>query len=119
MLNCYIKLIYRDTWQSFLLPSLQTVPDHIIRNRALRTGDGTHHYSIEAAEKKKMEEMNNNVLKKSDDVDESLPAENYWGFGDKDMSSKDMKFVKVIDKSHEHVSWMKLLVEVKLFDQTK
>lgn len=73
------------------------MPDHIIRNRALRTGDGTHHYSIEAAEKKKLEELNNNEVKKDDD-DDSLPAENYWGFGDSEMTSRDLTFVKVIDK---------------------
>lgn len=77
---------------------LQTVPEHIIRSRALRTGDGTHEYSIEAAEKKKNEELNNNLPngKKADILDEL--NENFWGFGDKDMTSEDMKNVKIINK---------------------
>lgn len=66
----------------------------------LRTGDGTHEYSIQAAEKKKMEELNNNLsseLVKNNDITDEF-NENFWGFGDKDMTSEDMKYVKIVNK---------------------
>jgi hypothetical protein len=84
----------------------QTVPDHIIKNRALRTGDGTHLYSIEAAieeseKKQQLEELNNNntekvkYRQKLEAKDDKFP-ENFWGFGDKDMTSEDLRRVKIL-----------------------
>lgn len=82
----------------------QTVPDHIIKSRVLRTGDGTHHYSIDAAieasAKKRHEENNNNnadmkYKQKLEVKDDKFP-ENFWGFGDKDMTSEDLQRVKIL-----------------------
>jgi stearoyl-CoA desaturase (delta-9 desaturase) len=65
---------------------LKTVPDDIIKRRVLRTGDGTHPYSIKA-----MEENNNNG-----NVDKIRDTEHFWGFGDQEMTSEDMKLVKIL-----------------------
>jgi hypothetical protein len=88
--------------------SLKTVPDHIIKSRVLRTGDGTHIHSIEAAieasEKKQLEmnrDNNNNInekirSRKKLEVKEDKFPENFWGFGDKDMTSEDLQRVKIL-----------------------
>lgn len=65
------------------------MPDDIIRNRILRTGDGSHKISKEI-------DINNNKNEDSRDI------EHFWGFGDKEMNADDMKNVKILHKS---VDW--------------
>jgi stearoyl-CoA desaturase (delta-9 desaturase) len=67
---------------------LKTVPDDIIKKRVLRTGDGSHPYSIE------LERLNNN--NNGIGNDKLRDTEHFWGFGDKEMTSEDMKYVKIL-----------------------
>lgn len=68
---------------------LKTVPEDIIRKRVLRTGDGSHPFSKQVAE---INNNNNNNEYK----DKLRDTEHFWGFGDKEMNSEDMKYVKVL-----------------------
>lgn len=68
---------------------LKTVPDHIVKTRILRTGDGSHEY---AKKNKDKIEANNNSADEADHDDE-----HFWGFGDKEMTARDMKNVRIIN----------------------
>jgi hypothetical protein len=63
-----------------------TVPENVIKERALRTGDGSHKHS-------KTNKSKNSVNKSKRDV------EHFWGFGDSNMEKDDMKNVKILKKS--------------------
>ena len=52
---------------------LKTVPDEIVRKRVLRTGDGSHPYSRELAEK------SNNSSNLSTEIRDT---EHFWGYGE-------------------------------------
>lgn len=68
---------------------LKTVPDHIIKRRVLRTGDGSHPYSQEL-----IQDNNNN---NEDDLgDDKRDVEHFWGFGDKEMTKEDMENVEIL-----------------------
>lgn len=53
---------------------LKTVPEEMIKNRVLRTGDGSHPLSIEQSKKD-----NNNS--KDFTSEDSRDTEHFWGFG--------------------------------------
>ena len=69
---------------------LKTVPDDILSNRVIRTGDGTHKVSKQL--KAKVNDNNNN----EDDDDGERDVEHFWGFGDDTMTKRDMKNIKVL-----------------------
>jgi hypothetical protein len=78
-----VKLSYGDKLslkQSFL------VPENIIKERVLRTGDGSHKHSKTVRSK-------NGLNKNERDV------EHFWGFGDNTMNKEDMKNVKILKKT--------------------
>jgi hypothetical protein len=69
---------------------LKTVSDSMVKRRVLRTGDGTHRYSKEEAEKVTAKELvdiyNNNknttILKKTNPHElQTRFADTFWGFG--------------------------------------
>lgn len=61
-----------------------------MKNRVIRTGDGTHTYSkFKAAGS----DHNNN---EDDDDDGERDVEHFWGFGDDTMTKRDMKNIKVL-----------------------
>lgn len=64
---------------------LKTVPDEVIRKRVLRTGDGSHPYARQLCD------ANNNSPS-----DKLRDTEHFWGFGDKEMTVEDMKYIKVL-----------------------
>jgi stearoyl-CoA desaturase (Delta-9 desaturase) len=68
--------------------SFQTVPENMIKDRILRTGDGSHSYS------KKMRSKNNPDINNN-----KRDIEHFWGFGDKTMTKDDMRNVKIINKT--------------------
>lgn len=72
---------------------LKTVPAHIIKNRVLRTGDGTH--QISKLNKETLDSNNNNSNGEGDH--DSL---HYWGFGDEEITVADKKNIKVLHKSN-------------------
>lgn len=71
---------------------LKTVPDHIVKSRILRTGDGSHEYSKN--NQGKSFSSNNN----DGEEDESRDVEHFWGFGDQEMTSADMKNIEILKK---------------------
>lgn len=70
---------------------LKTVPENIIMRRIERTGDGSHKHSkrINAKKVSSVDENGND-----DDVERDV--EHFWGWGDKEMTTEDMKFVKIL-----------------------
>jgi hypothetical protein len=75
---------------------LKTVPDSVVKKRVLRTGDGTHHYSIEA---KKNNEKIEEEAKNNNDGERDL--DHFWGWGDGDMQCEDIKDVTILHKHYE------------------
>lgn len=69
---------------------LKTVPEDIIVSRVNRTGDGSHRSS-------KSLKNNKESLNQTEDSHNSI---NFWGFGDKEMTEKDMKKITIIRKFH-------------------
>lgn len=67
---------------------LKTVPDHIIKRRILRTGDGSHPHSLN----QKQSDDNNN----DDEAESERDVEHFWGFGDKEMTKQDMENVEIL-----------------------
>lgn len=68
---------------------LKTVPEDILKNRVIRTGDGTHSFSKLKASGS---DNNNNV----DEDDGERDIEHFWGFGDDTMTKRDMKNIKIL-----------------------
>lgn len=69
---------------------LKTVSDDMIRRRVLRTGDGSHRYSKEAAKQKTENELleaynsNNNINEEEEERLRQNVArirDHYWGWG--------------------------------------
>lgn len=70
---------------------LKTVPQNIVMQRIERTGDGSHQHSKNLKANKSSLEVNNN-----NDEDAERDVEHFWGWGDKEMTKQDMKYVKVL-----------------------
>ncbi|CRL07879.1 CLUMA_CG020908, isoform A [Clunio marinus] len=68
---------------------LKTVPEEMIFNRVMRTGDGTH----------KIMKSKNKI--KTDFKEETRDVTHFWGFGDNEMTNEDMKKVKIIHEKSE------------------
>jgi len=84
---------------------LKTVSDEMIKRRVLRTGDGTHRYSIEAAKLTNKQlldayNQNNNNCSAEDQSrlahKQSLIREHYWGYGDEDMLEEDISLIETL-----------------------
>lgn len=60
----------------------------MIKDRILRTGDGSHSLSKERNSKNDLDSNNN-----------ERDIEHFWGFGDKTMTKDDLKNVKILKKS--------------------
>lgn len=68
---------------------LKTVSEDMIRRRVLRTGDGSHRYSKEAAQKKTASELvetyNNNCYEEEEEErlkqNVARIRDHYWGWG--------------------------------------
>ncbi|CAG9807590.1 unnamed protein product [Chironomus riparius] len=75
---------------------LKIVPDAVIKARVLRTGDGSHPYSIEARKKNPnfQEELKNNNEGERD-------LDHFWGWGDGDMAKEDLAGVDIKHKHYE------------------
>ncbi|KAG4068278.1 hypothetical protein HA402_007798 [Bradysia odoriphaga] len=84
---------------------LKTVSDDMIRRRVLRTGDGSHRYSKEAAKQKTTNELlasyNNNVDSEEDAErlrqNVARIRDHYWGWGDNDMLEEDINDIKTVN----------------------
>jgi stearoyl-CoA desaturase (delta-9 desaturase) len=77
-----------------LATDLKTAPPDMIRNRVLRTGDGTHKYS-------KMQDAENPINNNNNNNNSShleRDTEHFWGFGDKDMTPEDIKNVIILNR---------------------
>jgi hypothetical protein len=61
----------------------------MIKDRILRTGDGSHNISKQKPSKSDLNFYNNN----------DRDVEHFWGFGDDTMTKEDMENVKVLNKS--------------------
>lgn len=75
---------------------LKTVPDHVVRKRVLRTGDGSHRYSIEA---KKNNAHIEEEVKNNNEGERDL--DHFWGWGDSDMIQDDINDIAIIHKHAE------------------
>jgi stearoyl-CoA desaturase (delta-9 desaturase) len=79
--NFSIAFIDFFAWLGWVT-DLKIASDDLIRKRVLRTGDGSHPFSIEEAKKMKLNEdyLNNNCekMKQNEDIKES---EVFWGIG--------------------------------------
>lgn len=65
---------------------LKTVPKEMIESRVWRTGDGSHR------DMKKI-----SISHRSSNLEQDHRDQNhFWGFGDVDMTTEDMKNIKVI-----------------------
>jgi len=74
-----------------LATDLKTVPKEMIKNRVLRTGDGSHKFSkLKDAEAP----ANNNNTGERD-------TEHFWGWGDKSMTEEDLKNVEILHKQFD------------------
>lgn len=62
----------------------------MINSRVLRTGDGSHRNVKKSGKNKE-------ALNQTEDVRD---LNHFWGFGDKEMTSEDMKKIKIIRKLH-------------------
>lgn len=91
------KLKTNDTLQfqlfKGLATDLKTVPMEVIRQRVLRTGDGTHKFS---KLDKDVEGDNNNHPAAIE-----RDTEHFWGWGDKEMTEEDMKNVEILRKQFD------------------
>jgi stearoyl-CoA desaturase (delta-9 desaturase) len=74
-----------------LATDLKTVPKSMIRERVLRTGDGSHKYSKDADEAD-IEANNNQTV---------TTTEHFWGWGDKEMTEADLKGVEILYKEED------------------
>lgn len=77
---------------------LKTVPDELVRNRILKTGDGSHEYSD--SHKKHEPDVNRNYINNLED-DQSNDEHNndlIWGWDDKDIRSQDKCCAVVLNK---------------------
>jgi stearoyl-CoA desaturase (Delta-9 desaturase) len=63
---------------------LKTVSTEMLKNRVLRTGDGSHGYS--------KSNLNSDVNQNDDTRD----VNHFWGFGDKEMANEDMEKIAII-----------------------
>jgi hypothetical protein len=61
----------------------------MVRDRILRTGDGSHSISKMKRSKSDLNDHNNNTR----------DIEHFWGFGDSSMTKDDMENVKILNKS--------------------
>ncbi|KAG5671192.1 hypothetical protein PVAND_001403 [Polypedilum vanderplanki] len=81
---------------------LKMASDEMIRKRIMKSGDGTHRYSIEEAKKKKtakelLDLFNNKVLQKSNPHElEGDFADTYWGYGDNDIPEEEIKDITIL-----------------------
>ncbi|KAL1514151.1 hypothetical protein ABEB36_003458 [Hypothenemus hampei] len=83
---CILDLMAKAGW----VTDLKTVPEEIIRKRAMRTGDKSWKYS------------GNNVMSSVNNEDvQNDTKEHTWGWGDKDMSEYEMAAVKILNRHHE------------------
>jgi stearoyl-CoA desaturase (Delta-9 desaturase) len=73
-----------------LATDLKTVPADVVRQRVLRTGDGSHKYSKIAADDAESRLDNNNANERD--------IEHFWGWGDKEMTAEDLKNVEILHK---------------------
>lgn len=75
---------------------MKVVPDEVIKARVLRTGDGSHPYSIEAKKKNLQftEEVKNNNEGERD-------LDHFWGWGDGDMAKEDIDGIAIKHKHFE------------------
>lgn len=62
----------------------------MINTRVTRTGDGSHRHSKSIQKTK--ETLNQN--------EETHDSNNFWGFGDKEMTEEDLKKITIIRKFH-------------------
>ncbi|KAJ6638267.1 Acyl-CoA Delta-9 desaturase [Pseudolycoriella hygida] len=83
---------------------LKTVSDDMIRRRVLRTGDGSHRHSKEAAKQKTqnelIEEENNNINEEEEERLKQNVArirDHYWGWGDSDMLEEDINDIRTVN----------------------
>ncbi|KAG5667062.1 hypothetical protein PVAND_015062 [Polypedilum vanderplanki] len=76
---------------------LKVASEDMIRKRVLRTGDGSHPYSIEAAKNKQIfNEINNNL-----ENDVKRGNEVYWGLNDEDIPEEDRQEIEIWCKKHD------------------
>ncbi|KAG4076816.1 hypothetical protein HA402_009162 [Bradysia odoriphaga] len=86
---------------------LKTVSDEMVRRRVLRTGDGSHRYSIEAKKKATKELVQSCTGECTEEEGERLDEmtdrirEHYWGWGDDDMQQEDINDAKIINPRDE------------------
>jgi hypothetical protein len=67
----------------------------MIKKRVLRTGDGTHSYSIKYSI---IEDSNNNNNNSNDDDSDQKV---FWGWDDKDMTSTEKKAADIYNKVND------------------
>lgn len=72
---------------------LKTTTDDMIKKRAIRTGDGSHHYAIEAKKNDLLIGDNNNEGEKRD-------LDHFWGWDDPEMLQED-KEVLILNRKFE------------------
>lgn len=75
---------------------MKTTTDDMIKKRAIRTGDGSHHYALEAVKKKDLVtgDDNNNQGGKERDLD------HFWGWDDPDMHDED-KAIEILHRQFD------------------
>lgn len=73
---------------------MKTTSIDMVNKRALRTGDGSHHYAIECKKKNLVCPDNNNEGEEKRDLD------HFWGWGDEAMIAED-KNVTILHRKFE------------------
>ena len=61
----------------------------MVKDRILRTGDGSHNKS----------KIQRNKSDLNDYISNNRDVEHFWGFGDSSMTNDDMENVKILNKS--------------------
>lgn len=76
-----------------LATDLKTVPTDMVKQRLLRTGDGSHKYAQISTKDVESRLDNNNF--------DARDTEHFWGWGDNEMTEEDLKNVEILHKQFD------------------